>query len=89
MSSLEASRFDGARARLRAARPPAGVSVEELHRRPFFTPKALARYLAISERTVRDMLAKGRIPSYKIEGQRRISVEDVDAYLARHRSGPA
>ena len=63
------------------------LRVVEEQVRPFFTPKTLAAYLAISERTVRDMLAKGRIPSYKIEGQRRVSAEDVDHYLARHRQG--
>lgn len=55
--------------------------------RPFFTPKTLADYLAISERTVRDMLAKGRIPSYRVEGMRRVAAEDVDRYLAERRSG--
>lgn len=58
-------------------------------RRPFFTPKTLAAYLSISERTVRDMLSKHRIPSYKVEGQRRIDPADVDAYLARHRDNAA
>lgn len=53
--------------------------------RPFFTPKALAACLSISERTVRQMLADGKIASYKIGGQRRIAAEDVDAYLAKHR----
>jgi len=53
--------------------------------RPFFTAKTLAEYLSISERTVRQMLADGRITSYKIEGQRRVDADDVDAYLARHR----
>jgi excisionase family DNA binding protein len=53
--------------------------------RPFFTPKTLAARLALSERTVRDMLAKRVIPSYKIAGTRRIDPVDVDAYLARNR----
>jgi excisionase family DNA binding protein len=57
--------------------------------RPFFTPKALAEYLSISERTVRQMLAEGRIPSYRVEGARRIDPDDVDAYLARNRNGRA
>ena len=57
-------------------------------RRAFFTPKTLAQYLAISERTVRDMLAdkpdRGPVlPSYLIQGSRRIDPADVDAYLAR------
>lgn len=55
--------------------------------RPFFTPKGLAEYLSISERTVRDMLSKQRIPSYKVEGQRRIDPTDVENYLARNRNG--
>ena len=54
--------------------------------RPFFTPRTLALYLSISERTVRQMLADRRIESYKVEGQRRIDQVDVDAYLARNRS---
>ena len=57
--------------------------------RPFFTPKGLAEYLSISERTVRDMLSKQRIPSYKVEGQRRIDPADVEQYLARNRYGRA
>jgi excisionase family DNA binding protein len=63
------------------------VAREEL--RPFFSPKALAEYLSISERTVRDMLSKERIPSYKVEGQRRIDPVDVEKYLARNRNGRA
>lgn len=57
--------------------------------RPFLTPKALAEYLSISERTARDMLSKQRIPSYKVEGQRRIDPADVEEYLARNRNGRA
>ena len=57
--------------------------------RPFFTPKGLAEYLSISERTVRDMLSKQRIPSYKVEGQRRIDPADVENYLARNRNDRA
>jgi excisionase family DNA binding protein len=59
------------------------VRVTEMERRAFFTPKTLA--LAISERTVRSMLASGRIPSYRVEGARRIDPRDVDRYLANRR----
>lgn len=52
-------------------------------RRPCFSPKALADYLAVSERTVRQMLADGVIPSFKIAGQRRVLAEDVDAHVAK------
>jgi excisionase family DNA binding protein len=51
-------------------------------RRAFLTPKTLAQYLALSERTVRSMLAEGVIPSYLIGGARRIDPVDVDAYLS-------
>ena len=64
-------------------------SVAKHELRPFFTPKALAEYLSISERTVRVMLSKQRIPSYKVEGQRRIDPVDVEQYLARNRNGRA
>jgi len=53
---------------------------------PFFTVATLARYLAVSERTVRQMVTDRRIASYRIEGQRRFAVSDVEAYLRHHRS---
>jgi excisionase family DNA binding protein len=68
------------------------VRISEPKLRPFFTPKTLAAYLAVSERTARQLLADGRIPSYRIAGARRIDPADVDAYLAANRdrgySGP-
>jgi excisionase family DNA binding protein len=51
-------------------------------RRAFFTPKTLAAYLAVSERTVRGWIADATIPSYRIEGSRRIDPVDVDAFVA-------
>jgi excisionase family DNA binding protein len=64
---------------------------EALHvvaeRRAFLTPKTLARYLALSERTVRQLLADGVIPSYRIAGSRRIDPTDVDEYLRRCKDG--
>ncbi len=62
-----------------------GITVIELERRPFFTPRTLARYLSLSDRTVREMLRTGKIPSYKVEGARRIDPGDVDANLAERR----
>lgn len=58
-------------------------------RRPMFSPKTLAAYLAISERKVRQMIADREIVSYRVAGQRRIKPEDVDAYLDRRREGRA
>jgi excisionase family DNA binding protein len=65
------------------------VQIVEQQLRPFFTPKGLAQYLSISERTLREMLSKQRIPSYKVEGQRRTDPADVEKYLARNSSRAA
>lgn len=54
-------------------------------RKPFFTPRSLAEYLAVSRTTVYEMLDRGVIPSYKFEGSRRIAAEDVDRYVAASR----
>jgi excisionase family DNA binding protein len=61
------------------------VRVTELERQAFFTPRTLAQYLAVSERTVRSMLKARKIPSYRVEGARRIDPADVDVYLANRR----
>ena len=61
------------------------VRITEQERRAFFTPRTLAQYFALSERTVRSMLAEGKIASYRVEGARRIDPADVDSYLARRR----
>jgi excisionase family DNA binding protein len=65
------------------------IDVAEQPRRPFFTTATLARYLAVSERTIRDMLKRGEFPSYKVAGARRIDPADVDSYLAKRRNGKA
>ncbi len=69
--------------------PFAAVSmrVTRPERRAFFTPKTLATYLALSERTVREMLRRGALPSYRVGGARRIDPSDVDSYLAGRREG--
>jgi excisionase family DNA binding protein len=58
-------------------------------RQGFFTPRTLAAYLALLERTVRQLLADSAIPSYRIAGWRRIDPTDVDNYLRRCRDGRA
>jgi excisionase family DNA binding protein len=39
----------------------------------------------VSERTVRELLRTGELPSYKVAGARRIDPDDVDAWLAGRR----
>jgi len=67
----------------------AAVQVTTAARRAFLTPKALAAYLSLSERTVREMLRTGVMPSYRIEGARRVDPRDVDSYLAARRQEAA
>jgi excisionase family DNA binding protein len=57
--------------------------------RALLTPKALAFRLSLSERTVREMLRNGAIPSYRVGGARRIDPSDVDSYLAARRQDAA
>jgi excisionase family DNA binding protein len=55
----------------------------------FFTPQSLAQHLAVSERTVWELLRPGGIPSYRVGNSRRIDPHDVTAYLSEHREGRA
>lgn len=47
----------------------------------FFTE----RYLAVSDRTVRNWIRRGELASYKLGASRRIDPADVESFLARHR----
>jgi excisionase family DNA binding protein len=51
----------------------------------FFTERSLAAYLAVSDRTVRNWIRRGELPSYKLGAARRIDPADVEDFLARHR----
>jgi excisionase family DNA binding protein len=54
-------------------------------RRALLTPRGLAEYLSLSERTVRELLRIGEVASYKVAGARRIDPDDVDEWLAGRR----
>lgn len=54
-------------------------------RRQYFTVASLAEMLAISERTVREILNRGELGCYRIGPQRRIDPADVDRWLAERR----
>ena len=51
----------------------------------FFTERTLAAYLAVSDRTIRNWIRRGDLPSYKLGASRRIDPADVEDFLARHR----
>lgn len=55
----------------------------------FFTERTLAAYLAVSDRTIRNWIRQGELPSYKLGAARRIDPADVDAFLMRHRDDAA
>lgn len=55
----------------------------------FFTERTLAAYLAVSDRTIRNWMRHGELPSYKLGASRRIDPADVDAFLeVRREEGP-
>lgn len=54
----------------------------------FFTERTLATYLAVSDRTIRNWIRRGELPSYKLGASRRIDPADVDAFLAQRRGEP-
>jgi excisionase family DNA binding protein len=62
-------------------RPPAQIG--------YVTPAEAADHLGLSLRTMRDMLARGAIPSYKFEGARRVAVTDLEAYAAARKQDRA
>lgn len=55
----------------------------------FFTERTLAAYLAVSDRTIRNWIRRGELPSYKLGASRRIDPADVEDFLARHRDEEA
>jgi excisionase family DNA binding protein len=55
----------------------------------FFTERSLAAYLAVSDRTIRNWIRQGELPSYKLGAARRIDPADVEDFLARHRDEAA
>ncbi len=61
------------------------VPVRQRAEEPFYTVAELAKRLALSERTVRDMLNRGEYPCYRIGPQRRIDPVDVRDWLDQRR----
>lgn len=55
----------------------------------FFTERTLAEYLAVSDRTIRNWIRRGELPSYKLGAARRIDPVDVEDFLARNRDEAA
>jgi excisionase family DNA binding protein len=61
------------------------VRVLEREEPVFYTIASLAQRLALGERTIRNYVESGEIPSYKFGRARRIDPQDVDSWLARRR----
>jgi excisionase family DNA binding protein len=61
------------------------LKVAQAELEPFYSVAALAKRLAISERTVRTMLNRGDLPAYRIGPQRRIDPADVRRWLETKR----
>ena len=55
----------------------------------FFIERSLAAYLAVSDRTVRNWIRRGELPSYKLGASRRIDPADVKTFLEQRREEAA
>lgn len=66
-----------------------GVKDQQRPRITFFTERTLAAYLSVSDRTIRNWIRQGELPSYKLGASRRIDPADVEDFLARHRDEAA
>ena len=55
----------------------------------FYTERTLAEFLAVSDRTIRNWIRRGDLPTYKLGAARRIDPADVEVFLARHRDEAA
>jgi excisionase family DNA binding protein len=55
----------------------------------FFTERSLAAYLSVSDRSVRNWIRRGELPSYKLGASRRIDPADVAAFLDQRREETA
>lgn len=55
----------------------------------FFTERTLATYLSVSDRTVRNWIRRGELPSYKLGASRRIDPADVAVFLEQRREEAA
>lgn len=72
--------------------PPLALDIGGMERKSdpsFFTERTLADRLAVSDRTVRNWIRRGDLPSYKFGAARRIDPADVKRFLDRHRDEPA
>lgn len=72
---------------------PPSLDIGGMERKPapvaFFTERTLAGFLAVSDRTIRNWIRRGELPSYKLGASRRIDPADVEDFLARHRDEAA
>lgn len=66
-----------------------GMRENSAQSEPFFTERTLAAYLAVSDRTIRNWIRRGELPSYKLGASRRIDPADVDVFLAERRDKAA
>lgn len=72
---------------------PSSLDIGGMERKPapvaFFTERTLASFLAVSDRTIRNWIRRGELPSYKLGASRRIDPADVEDFLARNRDEAA
>jgi excisionase family DNA binding protein len=72
---------------------PPSLDIGGMERKPapvaFFTERTRASSLAVSDRTIRNWIRRGELPSYKLGAARRIDPADVEDFLTRNRDEAA
>ncbi|MDD1723607.1 MAG: helix-turn-helix domain-containing protein [Methanospirillum sp.] len=51
------------------------------------TTDTAGAYLAVSVRTIRDMIRRGDLPAIRIGNEYRIDENDIEKYIARNKTG--
>jgi excisionase family DNA binding protein len=64
-------------------------SPSPIDRRPLLDVVGVARYLSVSVRHVRRLVAERRIPHHKVGHFLRFDPDDIDAWLDDNRRGPS
>ena len=61
------------------------IRVSDPVEEPFYSVASLAKKLALSERTIRDVLKRGELPCYRIGAQLRVDPADLKRWLEARR----
>ena len=65
------------------------VEFEQVRIRPLLTKASACKFLAVSERTLDRIVSDGELAAYRVRGQLRFRVDDIESYVGARRVGAA